>query len=270
MSNTFKPLIVGGHTFKSRLIVGTGKYKDLDDAEACLRESGADMVTVAIRRVPPVKDGERSLWDAIPDHMLLLPNTAGCYTLDDCIRTAHLARELLGEERGRFIKVEVIGCEKTLFPDVAETIKATERLSKEGFVCMPYITDDPVSALRLLDAGASAIMPLAAPIGSGLGIRNPHNLAIVMEMVRQHSPDIPVIVDAGVGTASDAALAMEMGVDGILMNTAIAGADNARMMAKAMRLAVESGRLAFEAGRIPRKLYATASSPMDGLLPSLR
>lgn len=251
----------------SRLIVGTGKYRDLDETERCLRTSGADMVTVAIRRVPATAAGERSLWDAIGPDMHILPNTAGCYTVDDCVRTAHLARELLGE-RGRFIKVEVIGDEQTLFPDVPATIAATKRLTKDGFVCMPYITDDPVSCLRLLDVGAAAVMPLAAPIGSGLGIRNPFNLAIILEQVRARS-SVPVIVDAGVGTASDAALAMEMGVDGILMNTAIAGAQDAEKMARAMRLAVESGRLAYEAGRIPRKLYATASSPMDGLVTSL-
>jgi thiazole synthase len=251
----------------SRLIVGTGKYRDLDETADCLRLSGADMVTVAIRRVPQVQKGERSLWDAIPKGMHILPNTAGCYTVDDCVRTAHLARELLGDERGRFVKVEVIGDEKTLFPDVTATIAATDRLVKDGFVCLPYITDDPVACLRLVDVGASAVMPLAAPIGSGLGIRNPFNLAIILEQVK--AKGVPVIVDAGVGTASDAARAMEMGVDGILMNTAIAGAKDARKMAVAMREGVRAGRLAFEAGRIPMKLYASASSPLDGLIPSL-
>lgn len=267
---TGTPLKVGDLEFSSRLIVGTGKYRDLDETADCLRLSGADMVTVAIRRVPPPgKNGERTLWDAIPDGMHILPNTAGCYTLDDTVRTAHLARELLGDERGKFVKVEVIGDEKTLFPDVAATIAATERLTKDGFVCMPYITDDPVSCLKLLDVGAAAVMPLAAPIGSGLGIRNPFNLQIILEQVRERAPGIPVIVDAGVGTASDAARAMEMGVDGILMNTAIAGADDARKMAEAMKWGVQAGRAAYEAGRIPMKLYATASSPIDGLIPSL-
>jgi len=259
---------LGPADMRSRLIVGTGKYRDLDETADCLRLSGADMVTVAIRRVPPTKAGERSLWDVIPSGMRILPNTAGCYTVDDCVRTAHLARELLGDERGRFVKVEVIGDEKTLFPDVPATIAATERLVRDGFVCLPYITDDPVACLRLVDVGAAAVMPLAAPIGSGLGIRNPFNLAIILEQVRAKA-NVAVIVDAGVGTASDAARAMELGVDGILMNTAIAGARDARKMAIAMREAVRAGRLAYEAGRIPMRLYATASSPLDGLIPSL-
>lgn len=262
-------LQIGKIGLKSRLIVGTGKYKDLDDAEKCLAQSEADMVTVAIRRVPKKEPGTRSLWDVIPESMHILPNTAGCYTKEDCVRTAHLARELLGEERGSCIKVEVIGDEATLFPDVGATISATERLVKEGFTCMPYITDDPVSCLKLLDVGAHAVMPLAAPIGSGLGIRNPYNLRIILEQVKKRRPDVAVIVDAGVGTASDAAFAMEMGVDGILMNTAIAGAKDAPKMAVAMRDAVRAGRLAYEAGRIPRKLYATASSPLEGMLPTL-
>lgn len=264
-----EPLRIGDLALSSRLIVGTGKYKDLDETAECLRLSGAEMVTVAIRRVPPAQKGERSLWDVIPEGMHILPNTAGCYTALDCVRTAHLARELLGEERGRFIKVEVIGDEKTLFPDVGATIEATARLVKEGFVCLPYITDDPVACLRLLDAGASAVMPLAAPIGSGLGIRNPYNLQIILEQVRERSPGTPVIVDAGVGTASDAARAMEMGVDGVLMNTAIAGAKDPRRMARAMKNAVLAGREAFLAGRIPPKLYATASSPLDGVIGTL-
>ncbi len=262
-------LKIGNVELSSRLIVGTGKYKDLDETADCLRLSGADMVTVAIRRVPATKPGERSLWDAIPAGMKILPNTAGCYTVEDCVRTAHLARELLGDERGRMVKVEVIGDEKTLFPDVGATIAATERLVKEGFVCLPYVTDDPVACLRLVDVGAAAVMPLAAPIGSGLGIRNPYNLAIILEVVRAKSKTTAIIVDAGVGTASDAALAMEMGVDGILMNTAIAQAKDARRMAGAMKLGVQAGREAFLAGRMPMKLYATASSPMDGLIKSL-
>lgn len=263
-----QPLQIGPVALKSRLIVGTGKYKDLDETHACLAASGSEMVTVAIRRVPAVKKGERSLWDAIPSYMHILPNTAGCYTVDDCVRVAHLARELLGEERGRFVKVEVIGDEKTLFPDVTATIQATERLVKDGFVVLPYITDDPVSCLRLVDVGATAVMPLAAPIGSGLGIRNPHNLAIIVELMQNKSQElgrhIPVIVDAGVGTASDAAAALEMGVDGVLMNTAIALAEHPLKMAHAMRMGVAAGRLAYRAGRMPMKLYANASSPLDG------
>jgi thiazole synthase len=260
------PLKIGHVELASRLIVGTGKYKDFDETAACLELSGADMVTVAIRRVPPAKEGERSLWDAIPDGMHILPNTAGCYTVDDCVRTAHLARELLGDERGGLVKVEVIGDEKTLFPDVGATIAATERLVKDGFVCLPYITDDPVACLKLLDAGASAIMPLAAPIGSGLGVRNPYNLRIIYEQIKERAPEVAVIVDAGVGTASDAAKVMEMGVDAVLMNTAIAGAQDPRRMAIAMKQGVAAGRNAYLAGRIPMKLYATASSPLDGMI----
>src|SRR5688572_25346665 len=222
-------LKLGPVTLASRLIVGTGKYPDLDTAADCMRISESEMVTVAIRRVPPAKQGERSLWDTIPSSMHILPNTAGCYTVEECVRTARLARELLGEEKARLIKVEVIGDEQTLFPDVPATIEATRALVKEGFVCLPYVTDDPVACLRLLDVGASAVMPLAAPIGSGLGIRNPHNLQIILELVNGR---VPVIVDAGVGVPSDAARAMEMGVDGVLMNTAIALAKNPRTMAE--------------------------------------
>lgn len=258
-------LQVGDLTLGSRLITGTGKYKDLDETADCLRLSGCDMVTVAIRRVPKAAPGERSLWDVIPQSITILPNTAGCYTVDDCVRTAHLARELIGDARGgRLCKVEVIGDEKTLFPDVSATIAATERLAKEGFICLPYVTDDPVACLRLLDVGAAAVMPLAAPIGSGLGIRNPHNLAIILELVRAKSPGTPVIVDAGVGVPSDAAIVMEMGADAVLMNTAIAQAKNPRLMAEAMKDGVAAGRKAFLAGRIPMKLYASASSPLDG------
>jgi thiazole synthase len=258
-------LQVGDLTLGSRLITGTGKYKDLDETADCLRLSGCDMVTVAIRRVPKAAPGERSLWDVIPPSITILPNTAGCYTVDDCVRTAHLARELIGDARGgRLCKVEVIGDEKTLFPDVSATIAATERLAKEGFICLPYVTDDPVACLRLLDVGAAAVMPLAAPIGSGLGIRNPHNLAIILELVRAKSPKTPVIVDAGVGVPSDAAIVMEMGADAVLMNTAIAQAKNPRLMAEAMKEGVAAGRKAFLAGRIPMKLYASASSPLDG------
>lgn len=263
------PLVFGpagsGVSLSSRLIVGTGKYKTLDETEDCLRRSGAGMVTVAIRRVPKTAPGERTLWDAIPAEMLILPNTAGCYTVDDCVRTAHLARELIGDERGgRLIKVEVIGDEKTLFPDVAATIAATAQLVKDGFICLPYVTDDPVACLRLLDVGAHAVMPLAAPIGSGLGVQNPHNLSIILELVAEKAPHVPVIVDAGVGVPSDAALVMEMGAAGVLMNTAIALAGNPALMAEAMRDGVRAGRAAFLAGRMPMKRYASASSPIDG------
>ena len=260
-------LQLGHVTLKSRLLVGTGKYASLDETAQCLRESGSEMVTVAIRRVEPPQPGQKSLWDVIPSNMHILPNTAGCYTVEDCLRTARLARELLGEERGRLVKVEVIGDPDTLFPDVTATIEATEALVKEGFVCLPYITDDPVACKKLVDVGATAVMPLAAPIGSGLGIRNPFNLQIILEQV-QHQAGVPVIVDAGVGTASDAAKAMEMGVAGVLMNTAIAGAQRPVQMAKAMRLGVEAGRGAFLAGRMPQRLYATASSPIAGMIAS--
>ena len=262
-----EPLIVGDVSLRSRLITGTGKYKDLDETAECLRLSGCDMVTVAIRRVPQAKAGERSLWDVIPSTMMILPNTAGCYSVDDCVRTAHLARELIGDARGgRLVKVEVIGDDKTLFPDVGATIAATEKLTKDGFLCLPYVTDDPVACLRLLDVGAAAVMPLAAPIGSGLGLRNPHNLAISLELVRARRPEVPVIVDAGLGVPSDAAQVMEMGADGVLMNSAIAGAKNPAWMAEAMRDGVRAGRMAFKAGRMAMKLYASASSPLDGIL----
>jgi thiazole synthase len=254
-------LVIGPVSLRSRLIVGTGKYPDLDTAADCMEITASEMVTVAIRRVPQVKAGERSLWDTIPKSMHILPNTAGCYTVDDCVRTARLARELLGEERARLIKVEVIGDEKTLFPDVTATIEATRALVKEGFVCLPYVTDDPVACLRLIDAGAAAVMPLAAPIGSGLGIRNPHNIRLILENV-----GVPVIVDAGVGTASDPARARELGVDGLLMNTGIAAAADPERMARAMRDATNAGRDAFLAGRMPKRLYASASSPVTDLI----
>ena len=258
-------LQLGHVTLKSRLLVGTGKYASLDETAQCLRESGSEMVTVAIRRVEPPQPGQKSLWDVIPSNMHILPNTAGCYTVEDCLRTARLARELLGEERGRLVKVEVIGDPDTLFPDVTATIEATEALVKEGFVCLPYIKDDPVASKKLVDVVATAVMPLAAPIGSGLGIKpiQPSHFG-----AGQHQAGVPVIVDAGVGTASDAAKAMEMGVAGVLMNTAIAGAQRPVQMAKAMRLGVEAGRGAFLAGRMPQRLYATASSPIAGMIAS--
>jgi thiazole synthase len=251
------PLLLGGKEFKSRLIVGTGKYSSNELMREAIEASGAEIVTVAVRRVSLPGSGE-SLLDFIdPSRYTLLPNTAGCYTADEAIRTAYLAREAgLGE----LVKLEVIGDSRTLFPDVQGLVEATTTLAREGFTVMPYTNDDPVVARRLVDAGAACVMPLGAPIGSGLGIRNPYNVKIILETVT-----VPVIVDAGVGTASDAAITMELGCDGVLMNTAIAGAKDPVAMATAMRLAVEAGRLAFKAGRIGKKLYATASSPIEGV-----
>jgi len=250
-------LVLGGKEFSSRLIVGTGKYASNEIMREAHEESGAQIVTVAVRRVSLPGTGE-SLLDFIDTkRFTLLPNTAGCYTADEAIRTAYLAREA---GLGDMVKLEVIGDARTLFPDVQGLLEATKTLAREGFIVMPYTNDDPVTAKRLEDAGAACVMPLGAPIGSGLGIRNPYNIKIILETV-----SVPVIVDAGVGTASDAAIAMELGVDGVLMNTAIAGARDAVAMARAMRLAVEAGRLAHRAGRIGKKLYATASSPLEGL-----
>jgi len=250
-------LVLGGKEFSSRLIVGTGKYATNEIMRQAHEESGAQIVTVAVRRVSLPGTGE-SLLDFIDTkRFTLLPNTAGCYTADEAVRTAYLAREA---GLGDMVKLEVIGDARTLFPDVQGLLEATKTLAREGFVVMPYTNDDPVTAKRLEDAGAACVMPLGAPIGSGLGIRNPYNIKIILETV-----SVPVIVDAGVGTASDAAIAMELGVDGVLMNTAIAGARDAVAMARAMRLAVEAGRLAHRAGRIGKKLYATASSPLEGL-----
>lgn len=254
-------LRIGPFEFRSRLFTGTGKYPDSATAEAAMRASGCEVVTVAVRRVDLSQTGEDSVGAILKrGGYTILPNTAGCYTAEDALRTARLAREMLGTP---LVKLEVIGDERTLFPDVPETIRAAKVLVDEGFVVLPYVTDDPVAARRLEDVGCAAVMPLAAPIGSGLGIRNPYNLAIILEHAR-----VPIIVDAGVGTASDAAVAMEMGCDGVLMNTAIAGARDPVAMARAMRLGVEAGRLAFQAGRIQKKLYATASSPLDGLIAS--
>ncbi len=252
-------LTIAGKEYDSRLIVGTGKYASFDQTRRALDESGARIVTVAVRRVNIADKTQESLLDYIdPKKYTILPNTAGCYTADDAIRTAFLAREA---GLSNLIKLEVIGDEKTLYPDNTGLVQATEKLVKEGFIVMPYTNDDVVVAKKLRDAGAAAIMPLGAPIGSGLGIQNPNNVRIILEEIQ----DIPVIVDAGVGTASDAAIAMELGCDGVLMNTGIAGSQDPVKMARAMRLAVESGRLAYEAGRIQKKLYATASSPIKGL-----
>ncbi len=250
---------LAGKVFKSRLIVGTGKYRDFAQTREAIEASGAEIVTVAVRRVNITDRKKENLLEYIdPKRYQILPNTAGCYTADEAIRTCRLAREV---GVGDLVKLEVIGDEQTLFPDTAATIEAAKALVKEGFKVLPYITDDPVACLRLAEIGCVAVMPLAAPIGSGLGIRNPFNLRIILEQAK-----VPVIVDAGVGTASDAAEAMELGCDGVLMNTAIAGARDPIAMARAMRLGVEAGRLAWRAGRIERKLYATASSPLAGLI----
>src|SRR5499425_351410 len=253
------PFLLAGREYRSRLIVGTGKYRSFEETRRAVDASGAEIVTVAVRRVNITDPGKENLLDHLPlDRFTILPNTAGCYTADDAVRTARLAREA---GVGTLVKLEVIGDEQTLFPDVPATIEAAHVLVKEGFTVLPYITDDPIAARRLEDVGCAAVMPLAAPIGSGLGIRNPYNIMIILEQSR-----VPVIVDAGVGTASDAAVAMELGCDAVLMNTAIAGAKDPILMAEAMRQAVDAGRKAFLAGRIPRKLYATASSPIEGLL----
>jgi thiazole synthase len=249
---------IAGKTFESRLIVGTGKYPSHAVMKQCHEASGAQMVTVAVRRLDLKAKGEESLLHWIPPGMTLLPNTAGCYTADEAVRTCRLAEEL---GLSRWVKLEVLGDEKTLYPDVEETLKAARVLVKEGFTVLPYTSDDVITARKLADLGCAAVMPLAAPIGSGLGIRNPHNIRLILEAVK-----VPVIVDAGVGTASDAAIAMELGIDGILMNTAIAQAKEPVRMARAMKLAVEAGREAFLAGRIPMKAYASASSPIAGLV----
>ncbi len=252
-------LQIGGRAFRSRLFIGTGKYPDFATMKAAHEASGAQVVTVAVRRLDLKAQGEASMLHWIDQkERTLLPNTAGCFTADDAVRTCRLAREL---SLGDLVKLEVLGDPKTLFPDVEQTLAAARILVKEGFTVLPYITDDPIACKRLEDIGCAAVMPLAAPIGSGLGIRNPHNLRIILETVK-----VPVIVDAGVGTASDAAVALELGCHGVLLNTAVASAKNPVLMAAAMRKAVEAGRDAFLAGRIPRKLYGSASSPVDGLI----
>ncbi|HSB69786.1 MAG TPA: thiazole synthase [Candidatus Methylomirabilis sp.] len=248
----------GGKEFHSRLLVGTGKYPDYHAMQKALEVSGAEIVTVAVRRVNLDRTQE-SLLDYIDlKKYTLLPNTAGCYTAEEAVKYARLAREVGMPE---MVKLEVIGDQRTLFPDTEALLQATKTLVKEGFIVLPYTNDDPIMAKKLEDAGAAAVMPLGAPIGSGLGIRNPHNILIILQTVQ-----VPVIVDAGVGTASDAAVAMELGCDGVLMNTGIAGAKDPVMMAEAMRKAVEAGRLAYLAGRIPKKLYATASTTMEGMI----
>jgi thiazole synthase len=252
-------LLVGKHRFRSRLIVGTGKYRDVEETARAIEASGAELVTVALRRVDLQQRGEGSLMALLTSQRFkLLPNTAFCHTAEEAVRTCRLARELGLSD---LVKLEVVGDPKTLFPDNEETLAAARTLVAEGFTVLPYCSDDPIVCRKLEDLGCAAVMPLAAPIGSGLGIRNPHNLAIILEHAQ-----VPVIVDAGVGTASDAAVAMELGCHGVLMNTAIAGARDPVMMAEAMRDAVIAGRKAFLAGRIPRKLYASASSPSTGLI----
>jgi len=253
------PLIIAGREFSSRLWVGTGKYKDFVETQKAIEASGAEVVTVAVRRVNITDRNQENLLDYLdPKKYTILPNTAGCYTVEEAVRYARLARAAGVSD---LVKLEVIGDERTLFPDTAGLIEAAKILIKEGFIVLPYTNDDPIVAQKLVEIGCPVVMPLAAPIGSGLGIRNPYNLKIIMETVK-----VPIIVDAGVGTPSDAALAMEYGADAVLMNTAIAGAKDPIAMAEAMKLGVQAGRLAFKAGRIPRKLYATASSPIEGML----
>ena len=255
------PLVIAGTSYASRLLTGTGKYKDFDETRAASQAAGAEIVTVAIRRVNIGQDANApSLLDILPpNEFTLLPNTAGCYNAVDAVRTCKLARELL--DGHKLVKLEVLGDQKTLFPDVVQTLKAAEELVADGFDVMVYTSDDPILAKRLEEIGCVAVMPLAAPIGSGLGIQNRYNLLEIVE-----NATVPIIVDAGVGTASDAAVAMELGCDGVLMNTAIAGAKDPVLMAHAMKLAIQAGRAAFKAGRIPRKRYASASSPIDGTI----
>jgi len=252
-------LVVAGKAYRSRLLVGTGKYKDMEETRLATEASGAEIVTVAIRRSNIGQEpGQPNLLDVLPpDRYTILPNTAGCYTVDDAVRTCRLARELLGGHK--LVKLEVLGDPKTLFPDVTATLEAAKILVKEGFDVMVYTNDDPIIAKRLEEIGCVAVMPLAAPIGSGLGVRNPYNILTIIE-----NAQVPILVDAGVGTASDAAIAMELGCGGVLMNTAIAEAKNPVLMASAMKKAIEAGREAFLAGRMPRKRFASASSPLDG------
>ncbi len=253
------PLVIAGVEYSSRLLVGTGKYKDLEETREAIEASGAEIVTVAIRRTNIGQNpGEPNLLEVIsPEKYTILPNTAGCYTADDAVRTCCLARELL--DGHDLVKLEVLGDEKTLYPDVTATLEAAELLVKDGFKVMVYTSDDPILAKRLEELGCVAVMPLAAPIGSGLGICNPYNIRLILENAK-----VPILVDAGVGTASDASIAMELGCEGVLMNTAIAAAQKPVLMASAMKKAIEAGREAYLAGRMPRKLYASASSPIDG------
>jgi len=259
MTNNSDKLVIAGREFTSRLMVGTGKYASMEEMVRAIEASGAEIITVAVRRVNITDRSKESLLDHIDlKKYTLLPNTAGCYTADDAIRTCRLAREAGLSD---LVKLEVLGDEKTLFPDNEELLKAAKILVMEGFTVLPYTSDDPIVCKKLEEIGCAAVMPLGAPIGSGLGIRNPFNIRIILDTVR-----VPVIVDAGVGTASDAAIAMEIGCDGVLMNTGIAGAKDPIAMAEAMNLAVRAGRLAHLAGRIPKKLYASASSPVEGMI----
>jgi len=260
MKNIHDPLVIAGKSYQSRLLTGTGKYKDMDETRAATEAAGAEIITVAVRRVNLGQNpNEPSLLDVLPpDRYTLLPNTAGCYTCEDAVRTCRLARELL--DGHDLVKLEVLGDPKTLYPDVTATLEAAEILVKDGFKVMVYTSDDPIIAKRLEEIGCVAVMPLAAPIGSGLGVQNKYNILTIVENAK-----VPIIVDAGVGTASDAAIAMELGCDGVLMNTAIAEARDPVMMAGAMKRAIEAGRMAFKAGRMPRRRFASASSPTDGL-----
>ncbi len=263
-------LAVGGRTLKSRLIVGTGKYKDHPTMQAALDASGADAITVAVRRERLYNDRGESLLDFIDtDRYTILPNTAGCFTADDAIRVARLGRELLDQldNPGKdWVKLEVLHDKKTLLPDPVGTLEATRQLVADGFQVLCYTSDDPVMACKIKDAGAASVMPAGSPIGSGQGVLNPNNITIILELLKQNDPDYPVIVDAGVGTASDVTAAMELGADGVLLNTGVAHADDPVAMARAMRCALDAGRLAYRAGRIPKKLYAAASSPWSGVI----
>jgi thiazole synthase len=269
-----KPIVVGKFTFKSRLFTGTGKYSSYDLMRACLGASGCEVTTVAVRRERLVDHEGRNLLDYLDlQQYTILPNTAGCFSADDAIRHVRLARELLtnlGNRGAEWVKLECLGDRKTLLPDPVDTLKATETLVKEGFQVLVYTSDDPILAKRLKSAGAASVMPAGSPIGSGQGILNPNNIRIILEYLKEGDPDYPVIVDAGVGTASDVAFAMELGCDGVLLNTAIASASDPLRMAHAMRQACEAGRLAFLGGRIPRKLYASASSPLEGRIAPAR
>lgn len=264
------PLVLGSHSLRSRLIVGTGKYATFELMRECLEISGSDVITVAVRRERLVDASGRSILDFIDlDKYTILPNTAGCFTADDAVRTARLGREILSglnNPGASWIKLEVLGDKKTLLPDPVATLEATRELVADGFEVLCYTTDDPITARRLKEAGATSVMPAGSPIGSGQGVLNPNNIRICLEYLKENDPDYPVIVDAGVGTASDVAFAMELGCDGVLLNTAIASASNPTAMGEAMKLACRAGWLASRAGRIPKKLYATASSPEMGLI----
>lgn len=267
-----QPLTIGDHTFTSRLILGTGKYETYDQMQTCLDLSGTECVTVAVRRERLVNQAGQNILDFLDlSRYTLLPNTAGCFSAEDAVRVARLGREILQQLENpgaNWVKIEVLGDKRTLLPDPIGTLKATEQLVADGFQVLCYTTDDPVTAKRLKEAGATSVMPAGSPIGSGQGILNPNNIRICLEYLKENDPDYPVIVDAGVGTASDVTVAMELGVDGVLLNTGVASAKSPERMAEAMKLATTAGRFAYLAGRIPKKLYATASSPTEGVLGS--